>query len=202
MAFLQKLLTAIRKPTDHISDWARLRQAARGDVAASLQVVQALTPVAYRLAYRLLNDPHDAEDILQESFIRLWRAALRAEADASASVVTYFNRIVINRCKTHLSQLRLTRGVSFDDDDGIDLEQYVSGEQAAPADFLENERLAVAVGELPERQRIALSLWAYEDLAVADIAEFLDIPQNAVHQLLHRAKHSLRQRLTGLRHGT
>ncbi|MFN7835553.1 MAG: RNA polymerase sigma factor [Burkholderiaceae bacterium] len=200
MAFLQKLLTAVRPPTDHTSDWVRLRRATQGEVSAGLQVVQDLMPVAYRIAYRLLNDPHAAEDILQESFIRLWRAA--PGTAATASVATYFNRIVINRCKTHLSQLRLTRGAHFDDNDAWDAEVSLNAAPDGPADFLENDQLAAAVAALPERQRLALSLWAYEDFSVADIAEFLSLPQNAVHQLLHRAKHNLRQRLTGLRHGT
>jgi RNA polymerase sigma-70 factor (ECF subfamily) len=67
---------------------------------APAALVHRLTTGAYRLALQMLGKPEDAQDVVQESFMRLWRSQ---PSDAhGAQLSTYFNTIVINRCKSHL----------------------------------------------------------------------------------------------------
>ena len=78
--------------------WALWQAARAGDQASASALVRRLTPQAYALAMQLLGRREDAEDMVQEAFLRLWRA--RASDAHGASLATYFNTIVINRCKS------------------------------------------------------------------------------------------------------
>ena len=62
------------------------------------------------------------------------------------------------------------------------------------------DQVQQALMQLPPRQRLALNLWAHHDASVADIAHTLDIPSNAAHQLLHRAKINLKHHLKAMGH--
>lgn len=179
-------------------DWQLWAEACAGRRASAEQLVRMLTPQAYGLALQLVGKPEDAEDAVQESFLRLWRSA--PSDDRGARLSTYFNTIVINRCRTALVGRReqatepealadlhdAHQQASHDDDAAA----FASG-MAMPA------RLQAALDKLPPRQRMAVAMWAYADASVADVARSLDIDPNAAHQLLHRAKSALRNHLEG-----
>ena len=83
------------------SDWAMWRAACQGHEASAVQLVRRLTPQAMGLARQLLPRQEDAEDMVQEAFLRLWSA--RPDEARGAALATYFNTIVINRCKSWLT---------------------------------------------------------------------------------------------------
>ena len=173
-------------------DWRLWHAAGQGHADAATRLVRLLTPQAYGLALRMLRRPEDAEDAVQEAFIRLWRSA--PTEGHGARLATYFNTIVINRCR---SQLVARREEATDQDELNALRDAWQlrddgPETARPA---EGERLAAALARLPVRQRMAAVMWAYADASVADIARTLDVDPNAAHQLLHRARRALRAHL-------
>lgn len=133
--------------------------------------------------------------------MRLWRSTPSDEGSARLS--TYFNTIVINRCR---SLLAARREQATDDDELHALHDAWQLRDTAPhtdeaADAhdrpVQRERLAAALARLPARQRMATVMWAYADASVADIAHTLNLDPNAAHQLLYRARQTLRTHLDG-----
>jgi len=175
------------------SDWAMWRAACQGHEASAVQLVRRLTPQAMGLARQLLRRQEDAEDVVQESFLRLWGA--QPSDTRGAALATYFNTIVINRCKTWLVQ---RRELSTDPEqlaEWIDAAPPAGAPSDGERDALDGLRLQAAMHQLPARQRMALAMWAYADADVAQIARSLELDTNATHQLLHRAKAALRRNL-------
>ena len=176
-------------------EWALWHRACGGDAFAATALVQQLTPQALGLARQLLRNGEDAEDMVQESFLRLWQA--RPSDAQGARLATYFNTIVINRCK---SQLTRRRELAVETETLVELAN-AQADTADGRDAADGPVHARALGEallrLPPRQRMALAMWAYADAGAAEIAAALDIDPNAAHQLLHRAKQSLRRQWQG-----
>lgn len=180
-------------------DWRLWQAACAGHAEAATRLVALLTPQAYGLALQMLGRAEDAEDVVQEAYVRLWRSTPSDEHGARLS--TYFNTIVLNRCR---SLLVGRREVATDEDELHALhDAWQLNEAAAPdavaLDALDQpavrERLAAALARLPARQRMALVMWAYADASVADIAHTLDLDPNAAHQLLYRGRQALRTHL-------
>ncbi len=182
-------------------DWRLWREACDGQAASASRLVRELTPQAYGLAIQLVGKREDAEDAVQDAFLRLWRSAPSDTQGARLS--TYFNTIVINRCRSLLGGRR---------EQATEQEALTELHDAAHADACAPEaphddaalstgttraRLRQALGRLPARQRMAVAMWAYADASVADIARSLELDPNAAHQLLHRARQALRSHLEG-----
>lgn len=176
--------------------WALWQRACEGDPGSARSLVQLLTPTALALARQMLGKPEDAEDAVQESFLRLWSA--RPEDLHGAQLSTYFNTIVLNRCRT---QLVRRRELTMAPDDLVvlqDLQQAHTDAAGTQAwDAVTPQQLLDTLAQLPARQRLALAMWAYADASAADIAQALEIDANSAHQLLHRARAGLRQALKG-----
>lgn len=178
-------------------DWALLRQACAGHPPSAQQLVKALTPQAYSLAIRLVGRREDAEDAVQDAFVRLWRST--PDSTRGATLATYFNTIVLNRCRSLLVKRR-EQGTEPDALTELQDAQQAPDEAhafAALSPHAHQTRLLQALDSLPARQRMAIAMWAYADASAAEIAHTLAMDANAAHQLLHRAKLALRTRLEG-----
>lgn len=176
-------------------DWALWEQACNGHGPSAVAVVRRLTPQAHGLAMQLLRRSEDAQDALQESFLRLWNS--RASDTAGARLSTFFNTIVINRCKSHLARRQEWSTDSDTLTDLADAHQRATDVSHAIHEAWSPAQVQAAMGALPARQRMALVMWAYGDAQVSEIARALDVEVNAAHQLLFRAKASLRTVLKG-----
>lgn len=173
--------------------WVLWHAACAGDAASATRLVHQLTPQAHGLAMQLLARHEDAEDAVQEAFLRLWGS--RPSDARGATLATYFNTIVINRCKSWLTR---RRELSADPEQLTELSDAQQQAQPPMADDLpavDAPRLQAAMARLPARQRMALAMWAYADADVPEIARSMELDTNAAHQLLHRAKTALKQRL-------
>jgi len=193
-------LSRAPRPRAAPADWTLWRAACSGDAASAAGLVQALTPQAYGLALRLLGRREDAEDAVQEAFLRLWRATPRD--DRSAQLSTYFNTIVINRCRSLLASRRELATEAEALRDLQDAQQHGEAHAAPhPTAGLgpggPHARLHDGLSRLPPRQRMAVAMWAFADASVPEIARALELDPNAAHQLLHRAKLALRAHLEG-----
>lgn len=174
-------------------DWTLWHAACTGDEASATRLVHQLTPQAHGLALQLLAKREDAEDAVQEAFLRLWSS--RPSDAHGATLATFFNTIVINRCKSWLVR---RRELSADPEQLTELSDAQQATHTPVADDLPASsaaQLQAAMARLPARQRMALAMWAYADADVADIARSMELERNAAHQLLHRAKAALRQQL-------
>lgn len=192
--FLSMDPTPLKSASD---DFDLLTRAHRGDALAARLLVMKLAAPAHRLAWRMLGDRAMAEDVVQEGLEKLFRIR-QYQGDARLS--TYFHTLVSRLC---LDRCRALDPVRFDADliapETVD-ESAVGPEQLMQRDQ-ETTRVQLALQALPPRQRLALSLWAYQDSTVTEIADVLQIDRNAADQLLHRAKAQLKKRLEPDQHG-
>ncbi len=182
-------LTALGKTTE-----LEVLEAARGgDPRAARQMVAALSEAAHGLAWRMLGNTADAQDVVQEGFIKLLNSRFRGES----KLATYFHTLIARLCLDRLRSPGRAHEVWDEDhvteDPSPNPEQTLALHQSA-------DQVQQALMHLPPRQRLALNLWAHHDASVADIAHTLDIPTNAAHQLLHRAKINLKHHLKALGH--
>lgn len=141
---------------------------------------------AVALARLLGGDPHVAEDVAHEAFLRVaGRFGHLRHADAFDA---YLRRTVVNLCRARLRRLRLEREW---------LRRHGRLEEPAPDAYDPGERDAVwrAIARLPYRQRAAVVLRYYEDLSVERTAEVLRCSNRAARSLLSRAMASLREAL-------
>ena len=159
-----------------------------GDTAALDSLERVYGTHASRLksvAYRLLGNTADAEDAVQEAFVKAFRAS--GSFREGARLPTWIHRILVNTCLDALRR-RKTRGEASPD----------AFEARAPrrtADHPLRLALEQSLERLPGNQRLAFVLFAVEGLAHAEIAEILEIPAPASRKLLFAARRSLRNAL-------
>jgi RNA polymerase sigma-70 factor (ECF subfamily) len=177
-------------PTAAAEDLALLTRAQQGDASAAKLLFRRLAPRAHALAWRMLGDAAQAEDVVQDALIKLLEVR---QFKGQARLSTYFHTMVSRAC---LTLCRSRQPVQFDselaDDHADDLQ--VSGPEVALAQGQQADWIQAGLLALPPRQRLAISLWAYHDLSAADIAQVLQVDRNAADQLLHRAKTNLKKR--------
>lgn len=160
------------------------------DEAAFRMMSERYAGLIYSIAYRMLNNRPAAEDMVQDVLFKLWNFAGDWRAERGASVKTWLCRITGNAC---IDGLRKKRPVNIDD-----VPDMMDPAQNAEGHFRERETGAIvgaALQELPERQRLALVMFHYEDMSVIDIAGVLKITPKAAEGLLTRGRLTLRRSL-------
>jgi RNA polymerase sigma-70 factor (ECF subfamily) len=172
-------------------DYALLRRVANRDAAALAELIRRHQSRLYQIAYRLLRDPLEAEDALQEVFLKVYENAHRYEPRARVSA--WLNRITANHC---LNLLRARQP-----QESVDREDYPEVPDTSPGALaaLEERELARRLEELlatlPENQRCALILKRFGGLSYQEIATELGLSPEAVDGLLKRARQFLKKAL-------
>jgi RNA polymerase sigma-70 factor, ECF subfamily len=168
---------------------------ATGDRQAMTLLIRRFGPGLRRFLAGMLTAPHEAEDLAQETFLRVWSAAARYDP-ALASPATWIYRIAL---RLAIDRNRRTGFRRF-----IGLEAAPEPEDDQPgveADLAARQLLAVthrALSALPDGQRRALLLRSVAGMTTAEIATTLNISAGAVEQLLVRARSTLRARTKGV----
>lgn len=151
------------------------------------------------LAYRYLRERSLAEDIVQETFLKLYKARDRYRPDARFQ--SYLLRIATNCCLSRLrKKTTLSLSGGLDPDSGraepepADPDSVQPGETALKSELA--TRVREAVDQLPERQRMAILLNKFEGLDYKDVAEHLGLSIPATKSLLHRARMALKDILS------
>jgi RNA polymerase sigma factor (sigma-70 family) len=173
------------------SERVLVARAGERDEAAFEELIRANAPALHRMLARALGSRADAEDVLQEVFVRAWRALPAFRGDARFS--TWIYRIALNEASRHRAYAS-RRPLPVDDlladvpdlRDGPDL--------LAEADELE-ACLERWIAELPPHYRIAVVLRDVEGLTNEEAAEALDLDVRNFKSRLHRGRMALRRRL-------
>ncbi len=164
---------------------------ARGDQSACRELVARHLKSTFGLARRMLGNDHDAEDVAQETFMRVWRYAPRWEP-GRARFETWLYRVTLNLC---YDRLRRRREVT------VDTMPEVPDPTPSVIDSHHDRDVAAAVerglAALPERQRSALVLCHYQDLTNIEAAAALEISVEALESLLARGRRALKTLLAG-----
>jgi RNA polymerase sigma-70 factor (ECF subfamily) len=159
----------------------------KADMPSFRRLVEETTPAMYRLAARITGSLEDAEDVLQESYMKAWDALEEGRFDGRAQTRTWLYRIVVNGAMDVL-RARKRRGRAPDDSLA---DAAVEGTAEARAALRE---LSGWLRDLPADQRTALVLKELEGLTSAEIANLMGCSEGAVEQRLVRARAALRER--------
>ena len=169
-------------------EWMRL--IANGDVGAYRKLSERFLGPITGYAQRLLGDSAEAEDVAQETFLRVWTNADRYVPTAATS--TWIYRIAHNLCVDRLRRIQKT-------DDRI---SQIDAEDR-PSLLLDRKQVAAQVEEalaaLPDKQRAAICLIHYEGLSQIEAAEVMEVSVEALESLLARGRRGLRKTLASLR---
>jgi RNA polymerase sigma-70 factor (ECF subfamily) len=167
---------------------------ARGDRQAMVHLIARHGPGLRRFLAGLLTHPHEAEDLAQDTFLRVWSAAARYDP-ALASPATWIYRIALRLAidRNRRSGFRRFIGLEAAPEPADD-RPGTEAELAARQELALTRR---ALAALPDRQRRALLLRAVAGMTNGDIAATLGISAGAVEQLLVRARAALRTQTKG-----
>jgi RNA polymerase sigma-70 factor (ECF subfamily) len=176
-------------------------------VALSADEFQALLidvlPSLYRYAFRLTRNRADAEDLVQDTALRAFRAM--AQFDAGTNFKAWIFKILTRGFwASHRSRQRRPNTVDFDDTPDLYLFARSAehglqwqGEDPARAliDKLGAERVAEAIGQLPEEYGVVCTLCFMEEFAYHEIADVLEVPVGTVRSRIHRGRKMLQKAL-------
>ncbi|MCY3577537.1 MAG: sigma-70 family RNA polymerase sigma factor [bacterium] len=176
-----------------------MEAARRGDRDAFNELVRSTYRDIYSLAYRLTGNRDDAADVVQDAYVRAYRAIRRFRGDSSFS--TWMYRITSNCASTHLSRRSRQRTEELSDEVPI-VDQRPEQDPSLRAEAaVLRHHIDRAIRALPERLRQVVVLRDLHDLSHSEIADELGITTSAAKVRLHRARQRLRamlQRTTDL----
>lgn len=171
-----------------LSDEELMVRVKSADHEAFSVLVTRHTRMFYAAAYRMYPYQDEAEDIVQEAFLKLWQRPEIWKADKGAKFTTWFYRVVTNLAIDYARKKKNTKGFEVLD--------RITDDSASQQDAMEvdqqQQMLEQAIQELPERQRIALNLCFYEELSNKEAAEIMEVGVKALESLLMRAKAGLK----------
>ena len=172
---------------------------AAGDDAALGALYDRWHAVVHGVASRLLRQPDDVEDVVEETFWQAWRQASRFDRSRGA-VQTWLSTIARSRALDRVRALRRRREEPLEGDDGqVVVQQAADGDPVLDAEASERRRIVVAaLAELPAEQREALELGYFGGLSQSEIAERTGQPLGTVKTRMRLAMQKLRSQLQAL----
>ena len=184
-------------------DQKLVEKAQKGDKQAFGILVEKYHKKLYRLLSRMVRDQSEIEDIVQDSFIKAYRAINNFRGDSA--FYTWLYRIGVNTAKNHLMALgrrpKAMNDVELEDienfDDAGDLRSYET-----PESVMMTKEIAATVNDtienLPEELRSAITLREMDGLSYEEIAEIMDCPIGTVRSRIFRARESIAEKLKPL----
>lgn len=185
---------------------ATIRRAQGGDARAVAQILKAVRPRVVALAIRVVRDPDEAEDVVQDALTKLWRNLHRYEARSAFS--TWLHRIVVNTALDHLRARRSGVVVTLsrpratgDSGEAGDERPTQTVEETTPEEMLARAELGRvvrgAMAELTPAHREILAWRELDGESYQDIARLARCPVGTVMSRLHHARHRLAETLRG-----
>lgn len=183
-----------RSPSMNNTDQEIVRRILAGEQKAYAELVDRHKEKAMTLAMRMLKNRHDAEEALQDAFIRAFRALPGFEWKSSFS--TWFYRIVFNVCSSHLRKQENVTMFSIDDDrndgphveipsDGDEVDLQIEGKEFS-------EFIAREIEKMDESYSVILTLFVLQEMSYEEIVAVTGLPLGTVKNRLFRARAELR----------
>ena len=186
--------------TERQIDQIWVEKAQSGDEAAFAKLVNKYQRKLLRLVSRLVRNPGEAEEVVQETFIKAFRALHNFRGDSA--FYTWIYRIGINTAKNHL--MTSSRRVStIDDYDAEEAENFSDATQlrdlSTPETILQSKQIAEtvnqAMSDLPDELRVAITLREMDGMSYDEIAEHMGCPIGTVRSRIFRAREAISARL-------
>jgi RNA polymerase sigma-70 factor (ECF subfamily) len=172
-----------------------------GDKAEFARMVETYSGTIYRLALKMLNNSQDAEDILQETFIKAFRSL--KGFDGRSSLSTWLYRIATNEALMHLRKKRpdtISIDQPVETDEGEQEPRQIVDWCCIPEDELMTAEsrayLDKAIDALPETLKVVFLLRDIEELSTQEVSEVLGLSETAIKTRLSRARMRLREELS------
>lgn len=184
---------------DDAVDVALMLETAKGNERAFRQLIERHQNAVIGTVARMLHDAHEAEDIAQQVFVRLWNSApkWRPEAKFTTYLYTIMRNLVFNESRRRSRK----KEVSLEQQEENNPAAMRADEGLSPDEGMEKRELHrsidAAIAALPEQQRLAVVLRTFEGLDYDEIAKALDTSVSSVKSLLFRARSVLREALSG-----
>ncbi len=185
-----KIATAMDDNFSQIDDEFLIRLIQEGRHDAFAEIVNRHSKRFYSIAYRFIFNKDDAEDIVQEAFIKLWEKRVKWNPDKEAKFTTWFYKVIVNLCIDHN---RKKKPVPLSEDMPIVDEQQ--GHEALIQEKQKQVMLERFIQELPERQQLALNLCFYEGISNQEAAKIMGVNLKALQSLIMRAKMTLKEKV-------
>ncbi len=182
-------------------DAALMLRVKGGDVEAFESLVEKYKQPVVNVMYRMIHDLDEAEDLAQNVFIRVFQSADRYQASAKFStwVFTIARRLCLNEIRRRGRHPADSLESSQTEDESRPAKQFQDNQTFTPPQaFLHGElerKIHEAMAELPEKQRLAISLCQENELSYEEIADVLECSLSATKSLIHRGRETLKQRL-------
>lgn len=175
-----------------------IRRAANGDGGAFETLLKTYEKQVYNLALRMTDNPDDAQDVTQETFLRVWRGLPGYRFDASFS--TWLYRLANNVCIDFLRRRGGMKIVSLyggeeDEEWELPVPDPAPCAEAQVLARLTRVQVAEALGALEPEYRRALTLRVINGLSYAEIAAALEVPEGTVKSRIARAREKMRRLL-------
>ncbi|OMF22087.1 RNA polymerase sigma factor SigW [Paenibacillus sp. FSL H8-0548] len=179
---------------------ARLaRLALKGDQQAFAELVDLYQDKLFHMAYRMLNSRQEAEDVVQDTFLRVYKNLDRY--DDTLKFSTWIYRIATNLCIDRLRKRKPTYSLDAEshDHEGLDGYSMVPSDNRTPESELllsDTQRIIhTAISSLPPKYKSVMTLRYMQDLSLQEIGDVLDMPVTTIKTRVHRGREFLRKKL-------
>jgi RNA polymerase sigma-70 factor (ECF subfamily) len=172
-----------------------MEEAQHGDTLAFKKIIESHQGYAYAIAFRFLYDDDDADDVVQECFIRIWEHL--QDFDPQTKFTTWMYKIVVNLCldrikvnkrRSNVFSRLYTRASKETHIDMFDLEQELSNKDIAAA-------IKSLADGLSEKQRMIFLLRDFQDLSLKEVADITGLSESAIKTNLFYARQHIRKLL-------
>lgn len=185
---------------DETTDRELVARAQRQDVAAYDELVQRYYKKIYALLYNMTSNKEDAEDLIQEVFVKAYSALTRFKGDSS--FYTWVYRIAVNRAINYVKRRNKRAGISLDNvDSGIERDKAYVELSAKESPFRDatlselQEKLNTALQKLSDKHRVVVVMHDIEGVPHDEIARVLGVSSGTVRSRLFYARQILQSEL-------
>jgi len=185
-----------RPPEKDVTEQAIIERWQNGETDAFDQLYSRHAPAIYRLGWAMLRQEQSAEDVVQETFMRAYKARKRFDP-SRASFGTWLYQIALNYCRSHLRRKRLlTISWLRQSEDTPDLPDTRPGPETSAMRGEYRRMLWEAVQNLSDPLREVITLHYYMQLPAVEIAVMLNCPEGTIYSRLHNARRRLAETLS------
>jgi RNA polymerase sigma-70 factor (ECF subfamily) len=170
-----------------------------GDRRAFAELVEMYKDKIYHLGYRMLNQRQEAEDVVQETFLRVYTNLDRYDENQKFS--TWIYRIATNLCIDRLRKRKPSYSIDAEltDSEGTDWHALLASDDASPETELilseTQQHIREAIQSLPDKYKSVVVLRYLHDLSLQEISDILEMPVTTIKTRVHRGREFLRKKL-------
>ena len=184
--------------TDAVSDEILMERCGRGDQAAFQALYERHHRMIYNLAFRLLGNHADAEEVMPDVFVKVWQKA--ADFRGHSRVTTWLYRVASNLAMDRLRSARVGKEIFWEDLSAVEKEMPDRGDTAETPEeaFMRREdqqALAAAMARLGAEDRLLVTLYHLQGCSYAEMEEITGVTMVNIKSKLFRARKRLRELL-------